>query len=317
VSDLPPYPPPPDQPPAPYFPPPPAYPAAPDYGAPAQIYGPPSGQHRNSGRLGALVAAVVLVVVLFIGIVGYVVGGYAFASSRLSDASSAITTATAHRGYVNTAFDLLGQQIGSLSSVSDPSMAKSTADQIVAESRSMATTAGADDLALNAARSRLSDQRWLTSINSGRLTAEAARIDHARNAVGSVKSAAGDYVLLGQFLQAFFQAATDFNAVFSTSANGDLVGEAGADSALQADVLKAQRASTNAPGLPGEYHDLLISMQAFGVDAQTLINARTKVEFDAANTKVKADLKTLNAIDLSGTTAKIASYYKKFRDEFN
>jgi hypothetical protein len=264
-----------------------------------------------------VIVSVVVVVVLVVGVIAYVSAGYVYASSRISDASGVINGASAHRAYVNTTFDLLDQQVSSFAPMSDAKVAKSTAGQLVSESQSIRAIVGGDDQAMAAARSHLHDQQWLTAISSGRLAAEAGRIDHARTAAVAVKSAADGYLLLGQFYQSFFQALIDWDTMLAAAKTNDFVGTSSADALLGADAAKAQQLTTNAPGLPSQYHDFLVILQAYAVDVAKLLNARTTADFDAADKQVTADLTAMNALDFTGIAAKIKSYYQHYRDDFN
>ena len=264
-----------------------------------------------------VIASVVVVVVLLVGVIAYVSAGYVYASSRISDARGAIDGAIAHRAFVNTTFDLLDQQLSSFPAMTDPKLGKSTAGQLASESQNMSAIVGADDQAMAAARSRLHDQQWLTAISSARLDAETGRIDHARKALGTLKSAAGDYRLLGQFFQAFYQALIDLQTLLTDDNNGDIVGESSADTALQADAAKAQHLTANSPGLPREYNDFLVPLLALAVDAAKVLNARTPAAYDAANKSAIADFAAMNAVDFTATSAKIKSYYQHYRDDFN
>ncbi len=323
MSDLPPYPPPPPDPPesqaAPAPSPAATYPPAPKYASatPAYAYPPAPRQRRASGNLWIVIASVVVVVVLVVGVIAYVSAGYVYASSRISDAIGAINGAVAHRAYVNTTFDLLDQQVSSFTSISDAKVARSTAGQLVSESQSIRAIVGSDDRAMAAARSHLHDQQWLTAISSGRLAAEAGRIDHARTAAVAVKSAADGYLLLGQFYQAFFQALIDWDTMQADAKNNDFVGTSSADALLGADAAKAQQLTANAPGLPSQYHDFLVILQAYAVDVGKVLNARTTADFDAADKQVTADLTAMNTLDFTGIAAKIKSYYQRYRDDFN
>jgi hypothetical protein len=264
-----------------------------------------------------VIAAVVVVVVLLVGVIAYVAAGYAFASSRISDATNVVNAVNAHRGYVNTTFDLLGQQLTSFETMGDPKVARSTAAQLTTETQSMTTLVDGDDQAMAAARSHLNDQQWLTAISSGRLAASAARIDHARKAVASLKSAAGSYALLGQFFEAYFQAFDDFNTLLAANKNADYVGESSADTALQADIAKALQASKDAPGLPTEYHDLLTAFSALAVDIGKELGAANQAALDTARKSATADVANMNAVTITGTSTKIKSYYQHYRDDFN
>jgi hypothetical protein len=264
-----------------------------------------------------VITAVVVVAVLLIGAIAYVSAGYAFASSRISDATNAVNALNAHRGYVNATFDLLGTQLTSFEAMLDPKVGKSAATQLTTETQSMATLVGGDDLAMAAARSHLNDQQWLTSISSGRLTASSSRIDHARKAAATVKSATSDYMLLGQFFQAYYQALFDWDTMSTDAKNRDFVGMASQDALLKVDAAKALQLAANAPGLPTQYHDYLIILPTFADDVGKELGAHTTADFDAAAKRVDADQTAMNAVDFAGTSAKIKSYYQHYRDDFN
>jgi hypothetical protein len=260
---------------------------------------------------------VVVVVVLLIGVIAYVAAGYVFASSRISDATTAVNALNVHRRYVNATFDLLGTQLSSFETMGDPKVGKSTATQLTTETQSMTTLVGGDDLAMAAARSHLNDHQWLTSISSGRLAASAARVDHARKAAATLKSATGDYVLLGQFFQAYYQALLDWDTMSTDAKTRDFVGMSSQDALLKVDAGKALQLSANAPGLPTQYHDYLTILPTFADDVGQELGAHTTADFDAASKRVGADQTALNAVDFAGTSAKITSYYQHYRDDFN
>lgn len=286
---------------------------------PAYGHAAPPGQFRVSRNVWVVIAAVIVVVALLVGVIGYVFAGYAFASSRISDATGVVNTVNAHRSYVNTTFDLLNQQIKSFDTVRDNKASKSTSNQLVSESQSMSSTAGADDKALAAARIHLTDQQWLTPLSRGRLAAQAGRIDHALKAVATARSAGSDFLALGQFLQAYFQALIDWDSMIAAATNNDFVGATGADSTFQGDVAKAVQLS-NFPGLPTELHDVLILLQAYAADVGKEFNAigsGNKAAYDAAQKQVIDDVAKLKSIDLTATSAKIRTYYQHYRDDFN
>jgi hypothetical protein len=254
--------------------------------------------------------------VLLLGVIGYVLGGYAYGSSRISEGTAAINSVQAHRSYVNTTFDLLDQQVATLEASTDPTAAKSISGQLVSESQGMKANLAGDDQALVTARSRLNDQQWLTALNQGRLAAAAGRIDHARQAIASLKSADEGIVQLGQFFEAFFQALVDARTMLTAATNNDLVGTVAADGAFQADSAKAMQ-GPSPPGLPHEYQDFLIVLQAYAADFGKELNARDTASFDAAHNLVAADIAKLNAVNFTGTAVAIQTYYQKYRDAFN
>jgi hypothetical protein len=318
LSDPQPYPPPPSGPPeepAPAIPPF-DYAPVPASGVPAYIAYQPAPPYRVSRNLWVVITSLVVVVLLVVGAIGYVFAGYVFASSRISDVGAAIGATNAHRSYVNTTFDLLDQQVGSMDTTPDSTLGESTSGQLVSESQSLSTTAGGDDLALGSARSRLNDQQWLTSLSQGRVAAAAGHVDHARKAVASIKSAAKDYLLLGQFYQAFFHSLIDGTTMLTDVKNNDLVGSVSAVGAFQADLANTLKLA-DAPGLPPQYRDFIVALQAYAADFAKELNARDKATYDAAVAAVAADVAKANTINFGGTTASIQSYYKRYRDSYN
>jgi len=267
----------------------------------------------------AVIITVVAAVVLLLAAIGYGVAGYAFTSSRISDASGAITTANAHRVYVNATFDLMDQQVAAFNASTDLTMAKASAGELVNQSQTMSSTESGDGQALASVRSRLNEQQWLTPLNRGRLNAEARRLDHARTAVDTARTAASDYAQVGQFLQTYVQVLTDWDTLFADFGNKDFVGAASEDSSLQADITKAL-GETVAPGLPLEFHTFLVALQSYAADVGKLLNAiagQDKAAFEAANSLVQADSAKLGAVDFSSTPAQIKAYYQPYRDDFN
>ncbi len=267
-----------------------------------------------------MIAAGILIVVVLLGVMGYVFAGYLYASSQISAAAGAITALDAHRSYVNTTFDLLEQQASTLGTPSDGSTGKATASSMVTESQGLRSSLAGDDQALAAARNRLSEQQWLTSPSQGRLSAEAAHIDHGRKAIATVKAAAVDYAFFGDFLQNYFQAIIDLDNLLTIANTSDVVGAANADSAAKADLVKALQASVNVAGLPSELHDRVIDLQTYADDWGKLINAyaiRDMTAYDAAAKAIIADDAKLKTYDPAAPVAKIKTYYQRYRADFN
>lgn len=267
-----------------------------------------------------MIAAGILIVVLLLGIMGYLFAGYVFASSRISAAAGAINTLDSRRGYVNTTFDLLEQQAATLGTQTDGSVGKATATTMVTESQGLRSGLAGDDQGLVTARIHLNEQQWLTSLSQGRLTAEAGRIDHGRKAIATVSAAAQEYVFYGHFLQDYYQADVDLTALIATATANDIAGAVSADGALKDDLTKALQSSANVAGLPSELHDRLLDLQTFANDFGNLLNAyvsRDQAGYDAANKAITADTAKLRAYDPATPAAKVKSYYQHYRVDFN
>ncbi len=175
-----------------------------------------------------------------------------------------------HQNSLNTTFKDIDTKFKGLSSGSsfDPKQARTLIDQFVANAKSAGAQVEQDDSSLVAARSSLDEQQWLTVLSRGNLDKESARIEHARKALTSAKTVSGDYVLDGQFLQAFMDAAIDLDTLGTQSANADLTSAKTTLTTMKTHVDKALELST-APGLPKELHDLMVDFQSLVAERRT------------------------------------------------
>jgi hypothetical protein len=262
----------------------------------------------------------ILVVVLLLATMGYVSAGYVFASTRISTAAGAINRLDAHRSYVNTAFDTLEQQAATLGTQTGGTVGKATATSMVTESQGLRSSLDADDKGLVTAQANLNDQQWLTSLSQGRIAAEAARIDHGRKAITTVKAAAAEYVLFGHFLEDYYQVLFDLDTLVKAANASDVAGVAAAAGSAKADVTKALQSSTNVAGLPSELRDRLIDLQTYADDWGKRLNAYAtgdQAGFDASTKALDADDAKLSAYDPAATAAKIKTYFQHYRVDFN
>jgi hypothetical protein len=268
-------PPPPDTPPSSEPDVPPPTPAPPD--APA----PPRGSGLSTG-LRRTIIAVVIVVILLIGIIGYAVAGFAYSSTRVSSANKSLNTVISHQNSLNTTFKDIDTKFKGLSSGSsfDPKQARTLIDQFVANATSAGAQVDQDDTSLLSAKSSLNEQQWLTVLSRGNMDRESVRIDHARKALSSAKTVAGDYVLDGHFLQAFMDAAIDLDTLGTQSANADLTSAKATLTTMKTHVDKALELST-APGLPKELHDLMVDFQSLVADFGKLLDAAAAGDLNA------------------------------------
>jgi hypothetical protein len=309
-------PPPPDSPPEsePDVPPPP--PAPPNALAPAAARG--SGLSTGLRRT---IIAVVIVVILLIGIIGYAVAGFAYSSTRVSSANRSLNTVISHQNSLNTTFKDIDTKFKGLSSGSsfDPKQARTLIDQFVANAKSAGAQVEQDDASLVSAKSSLNEQQWLTVLSRGNVDKESVRIEHARKALTSAKTVAGDYVLDGQFLQAFMDAAIDLDTLGTQSANADLTSAKTTLTTMKTHVDKALELST-APGLPKELHDLMVDFQSLVADFGKLLDAAAAGDLNAitaAEALVEKDANKISAYDFNKIGTEIDDFYKPMVDAFN
>ncbi len=303
--------------PAPAYPPPPAYPT-PIYATAGYGYAAAPAAHGPSRRLWLAISAGTAALVLLLGAAAYGLGGYLFATNRISNAALAISSASSHRVSINTSFEMMAAQISSFDST-DATTSKATSRQLVSDSQTMASTVAADTRVLRSAGLRLDDLPWLTAFNRGGLKDEADRVEHATKALADVKASADDSQRLGQFMEAYFQVEIDLTTFVTDIENSDQSGAANAYSSLRTDTPNALQL-VSVPGLPPEFHDFLVAIQAYAADLrqESIASAAGDQNAIAAARKLAlADFDKAVAIDFAGTTATIRAYYQQYRDDFN
>ena len=285
----------------------------------------PSGEPAPSTGLSrglrTTIIAIVVVVIVVIGIIGYAVTGLAFAQTRVGNADKTLNSVISHQNSLNSTFKDIDTKFNGLSSSStfDPKQARTLVDQFVASATSAGTTVADDDTSLVSARAALGEQQWLTVVARGNLDKEAGRIDHARNALSNARIVAADYVLDGQFLQAFLDAATDLDTLGAQSANADLAGARTTLTTMKTHVDKALQLSSG-PGLPSELHALMTDFQSLVTDFGKLLDAAAAGDDGAiisAEASVQTDAGNMSKYNFDTISTEIDKFYKPLVDGFN
>lgn len=284
---------------------------------------PPTTAPRSglSRRLWATIVAVLLVVILLIGIIGYAVSGLAYAATRISSADKTLNTVVSHQNELNATFKDIDTRFSALgtSSTFSPQQARSLVDQFVSSAQAAGKTVEDDDASLATAAAHLSEQPWLTTVSRGNLDKESKRIAHARKALVSAKTVAADYVLDGQFMQAFLDTVIDLDSLSKASGRGDLATAKTTLTAMKAHVDKALQMST-APGLPAELQSMMVDFQTLVSDFGKLIDAAEANDSAAVSAYFKSvsdDANKLSGYSFDNMSAKINAFYKPLIDAYN
>ena len=256
-----------------------------------------------------------------VGIIGYAAAGLAYAQTQEGSADRALNTVISHQNTLNSTFKDIDSKFTGLgtNSTFDPKQARALVDQFVASATAAGTTVDQDDTSLVLARAGLSQQEWLTALARGNLDKEAARIDHARKALSSAKIVAADYVLDGQFLQAFLDTAADLDMLGAQSANADLAGAKTTLATMKTTADKALQLSTG-PGLPSELHALMGDFESLIIDFGKLLDAAAAGDDPAitsAETSVQSDAGKISGYDFTTISTEIDAFYKPLVDAFN
>lgn len=262
-----------------------------------------------------------IVVILLIGTIGYAVTGLAYAATRISSADRTLNTVVSHQNDLNATFKEIDSRFSALgtSSPFSPQQARGVVDQFVSSSETAGRTVADDDVSLVAASARLNEQQWLTGFSRGNLDKESNRIAHARRALASARTVAADYVLDGQFMQAFLDTVIDLDLLGKASANGDLAGAKTTLTTMKTHVDKALQLST-APGLPPELHDMMVDFQNLVSDFTKLISAaeaNDSAGFATYEKAVTGDANKMGSYSFNKMGAGIAAFYKPLIDTYN
>ena len=142
---------------------------------------------------------------------------------------------------------------------------------------------------------------------------------NARTALSQAKIVASDYVLDGQFLQAFLDAAADLDTLGAQSATADLSGAKTTLTNMKTHTDKGLQLST-APGLPAELHSLMVDFESLITDFGKLLDAAAAADdaaITSAETSVQADADKISKYNFNQIGAEIDTFYKPMVDTFN
>jgi len=273
------------------------------------------------GRLRTTLGIVVLVIVVIIGIIGYAITGFAYATGRVASSDRTLNTVISHQNALNTTFKNIDSEFGALSGSANfnSAQARSVADEFVASATRARATIAQDDASLVADSSSLHDRRWLTLFSQSLLDKEAGRVGHARKALADARTISGDYVLDGQFWQAFLDAAADRDTLAAQTSSSDLVGASATVAIMKTDVDKALQLSTG-PGLPPDLHSVMEDFETLVADFGKLIIATQSGDASAINTAattVQADSDKISAYNYDKISAAVDTFYQPFIADFN
>jgi hypothetical protein len=289
--------------------------------APPVVPGAPAATSGLTRRLQTTIVVVVLIAVVIIGVIGYAIAGFAYASARVATTDRTLNTVISHQNTLNTTFKNVDSEFSALSSSTsfNSVQAQSVADQFVASATKAGVTVNQDDASLAAAARSLDDRRWLTVFSQDLLQKEALRITHARKALVDARTIAGDYVLDGRFLQAFLIASGDLDTLAAETSSSDLTAASSTLATMKADVDLALRLST-APGLPADLQALMNDFETLVNDFGKLITASQSNNDSgvaAAATTIQSDADKISAYNYDKISADIDAYYQPLVADFN
>jgi len=275
----------------------------------------------GSGGLHLAIVAIALIVVIAIAIIGYAVVGYAAGETRVSEAEKTLNVVIADQNKFITTFKEIDTKFSGLNANTnfDAKQAKTLYAQFVADAQDSGSIVDRDQASMAAASLKLDEQAWLTAIDKGNINKTHTRLTHAQKALTSAKLMSDDYVLDGQFFQALVDTIIDLDTLSSQASASDLGGAKATVATLKTHVEVATQKSS-APGLPPEYHSLMVDFQALAADFGHLLDAITANDGGAVSTyvdRLNSDSGKISAYNFDKMVTDLSAFYKPYIDTFN
>jgi hypothetical protein len=305
---------------APGFQPPPA--PGPEPGYAAGYYPPPGYAAGPPPRRSAapLIAGVIVAVLVVAAIGAYIVGGYAYATTRLNSANASYNKVVDHLNSLNDTVNGLSDQLtntnAAAASSGDLQSDQKIVGQIVTKSQAAQAQIDQDDSSLAQAQSGLQQNQWLTLTRKSDIDKALTRIGHERKALSIAKEITNDYVQIGAFYQTFFDVAIDVDTLGTKAQASDVTGAAAADEKLKTDTAKAIT-QDKAPGLPAEMDTFLKDIAALANDFSSVVNAKSASEQSTADAALQADAKKIQDFDFNKISTAVHDYYQPLLDSYN
>ena len=262
-----------------------------------------------------------IIAILIAGIIGYAGGSLLYSGARIASAERALNTVIAHQNTLNATFSDINTQLKALtgSSTFRPQDAVALVDRSVSNSELATTTISRDDASLRSELNGLDQYRWLTLVGTSNLDREAARIEHARNALAAARTIAADKALEGRFWHSLYSGLVDLATLKSQTTSGDLTSAQATLKTMKRDIDQAAQQS-GAPPLPTELAGLTRDLQAFVDDYGKQLDAQVAgddASVAAYQANVQSDLTKIAAYDIDAIGKAIDAFYQPLIERFN
>ncbi len=262
-----------------------------------------------------------IIAILIAGIIGYAGGSLLYSGARIASAERALNTVIAHQNTLNATFSDINTQLKALtgSSTFRPQDAVALVDRSVSNSELATTTISRDDASLRSELNGLDQYRWLTLVGTSNLDREAARIEHARNALAAARTIAADKALEGRFWHSLYSGLVDLATLKSQTTSGDLTSAQATLKTMKRDIDQAAQQS-GAPPLPTELAGLTRDLQAFVDDYGKQLDAQVAgddASVAAYQANVQSDLTKIASYDIDAIGKAIDAFYQPLIERFN
>ena len=280
---------------------------------------PPTGAHtaqREAGRRGARRWLIIGgIAVIFLILIGYVVGGAAAAGGEVGRADSALKTAVSHN---NTMAELSGKDPFKDVNFTDVGAAKSAVAQFKQQVSAWQADVSSDRKSLVRVRADLGGS-FLTLPEQSTIENRRYRVDAALSALNTAQKAFDLSRKQMAFLEPFLDSIAGFEAVAKAGQANDLNAMA---SQLTATAASLQKAADLAqpPAMPSEFTPTLKALQQLVKDMQALVSAAKAHDLTAVqkySAAVQADGKALETIDQSALDKAEKALFQPLSDAYD
>src|SRR5438105_8958683 len=276
----------------------------------------PAGGRRRSGRRWLIIGGIALV---FLLIIGYVLGGAAAAGGPVGRADSALHTAISHNNetvdsFNNDPFNGIDFSSNSVD-VATVKAAVATDKQKVAKWQAKVSS---DRTALQQVRPDLKSS-LLTLPEQGTLERHHQRVDAALSALNTAQKGIDLYTKEFAFVDPFLDAMAGFEAIGKAGTANDLAGVKAQLPATGANMKKAIDLA-QPPAVPAEFGTALKAIQQVLNDLQALVaavDANDAAAAQKADAALTADAATLDKYDWKSVDAASKALFQPLIDAYN
>ena len=218
---------------------------------------------RGAARVGFVLVAVLVLLVLLIGVIP------AVASGQTSSANQTLKLAASHQDKVDAAFT---QALTLRASPADPTAAKAQFDKLAKSFNDGLTLVQSDEAALTSIDQRLTVLQWVTPSKSASITDARHRVDAALNGLKQADQALTAAVNEIRVIQPYNEALIDYAKIGVALAKHDLVG-AGAPYPDAQQKIELAISYSHAAGLPPQIAKQVSSFSEVMTNTESLVQA--------------------------------------------
>jgi hypothetical protein len=276
----------------------------------------PDVARRGSGRRWLIIGGIALV---FLLIIGYVLGGAAAASGPVARADSALHTAVSHNN--QTADSFKGDPFNGIDLKSDTPDIPAAKTAVANEKQKLSKWQAlitSDRSALQQVRPDLKGS-FLTLPEQGTLDRHRQRVEAALSALTSAQKAVDLYSKELAFMDPFLDAVAGFVAIGKAGTAQDIAGIKAQLPGTGASIQKAIDLS-QPPAIPAELSPTLKAIQQVLTDIQALVTAVEANDAAAIQkyaTAVEAEGSKLSSYDSTSLQAAIKALYQPLSDAYD